>query len=96
MCENSCICEKTGCGQLAKSVSLLLISSQFASLSFPSKMRLGLEIYRLFVCLFLGYLRFDPRFNDLAGPRQGFAHLQCLADLASSKWPSLEPFPGCF
>ncbi|CAK9023103.1 Kinesin light chain 1 (KLC 1) [Durusdinium trenchii] len=26
---------------------------------------------------------------------QGFAHLQCLADLASSKWPSLEPWRQC-
>lgn len=26
---------------------------------------------------------------------QGFAHIQCLADLAASKWPSLEPWRQC-
>ena len=26
---------------------------------------------------------------------QGFAHIQCLADLAASKWPSLDPWRQC-
>eukprot|EP00435_Cladocopium_sp_Y103_P036803 s1780_g9.t1 len=44
----------------------------------------------------LGITRFAPAVvRRLAVQQQGFAHIQCLADLAASKWPSLEPWRQC-
>ena len=39
-------------------------------------------------------VHFTGAYNYPSHPRQGFAHLQCLVDLAVSKWPATEPSLG--